>query len=63
MREGVLEEDPPLLRSGDVITLERCETLVMLSGRVYEEGTYQLLESDRLEDLLATYGGGGALFC
>ncbi len=62
MREGVLEEDP-LLRSGDVITLERCETLVMLSGRVYEEGTYQLLESDRLEDLLATYGGGGALFC
>ncbi|MGD9926676.1 MAG: SLBB domain-containing protein [Sphaerochaeta sp.] len=57
MREGVLEEDP-LLRSGDVITLERCETLVMLSGRVYEEGTYQLLESDRLEDLLTTYGGG-----
>nr|WP_321308052.1 SLBB domain-containing protein [uncultured Sphaerochaeta sp.] len=57
MRDGVLEEDP-LLRSGDVITLERCETLVMLSGRVYEEGTYQLLESDRLEDLLTTYGGG-----
>ncbi len=57
MREGILEQDP-LLRSGDVITLDRCETLVMLSGRVYEEGTYQLLQSDRLEDLLATYGGG-----
>ncbi|WP_319758303.1 SLBB domain-containing protein [uncultured Sphaerochaeta sp.] len=57
MREGVLEEDP-LLRSGDVITLERCETLVMLSGRVYKEGTYQILESDSLEDLLTMYGGG-----
>ncbi|RFU95285.1 sugar transporter [Sphaerochaeta halotolerans] len=57
LREGVLEQDP-LLRSGDVITLDRCEKLVMLSGRVYEQGSYQLLKSDRLEDLLTTYGGG-----
>ncbi|MGH0052713.1 MAG: SLBB domain-containing protein [Sphaerochaetaceae bacterium] len=57
MRDGLLEQDP-LLRSGDIITLERAETLVMLGGRVYEQGTYQLLESDRLQDLLTTYGGG-----
>ncbi|MGE4454057.1 MAG: polysaccharide biosynthesis/export family protein [Sphaerochaeta sp.] len=57
MREGDLQQDP-LLRSGDVITLKRAETLVMLGGKVYKSGTYQLLESDRLSDLLTSYGGG-----
>lgn len=57
LRKGDLREDP-LLKSGDVIRLERAQRMVTLGGNVYQEGTYQLLEDEHLSLLISYYGGG-----
>jgi protein involved in polysaccharide export with SLBB domain len=57
MREGALDQDP-LLKSGDVVTIPKARKLVVLSGNVYAPGTFQLLEGDTLQDLVASYGKG-----
>lgn len=48
----------PLLKSGDVITLQKAKRIVTLSGDVYKPGVYQLLDSDNLNTVLNTYAGG-----
>ena len=57
LRQGALEEDP-LLCSGDVITLSRADKLIILGGRVYEPGTFQLTRGDSLSTLITSYGKG-----
>ncbi len=57
LRKGVLDEDP-LLKSGDVVTLQRATRMVQLGGNVYQKGTYQLSAEDDLGALLSSYGGG-----
>ncbi len=57
MRKGALDQDP-LLKSGDLITLKRADKMVVLAGQVYQGGTYQILPTEGLKDLLTNYGGG-----
>ncbi len=57
LREGALDQDP-LLASQDVVKLKRTPLLVMLGGNVYREGTYQLKEGEKLQQLITNYGGG-----
>lgn len=57
LRRGALDKDP-LLCSGDVITLTRAQRMIILGGRVYEAGTYQLLEHEGIADLITSYGKG-----
>ncbi|MHC1692802.1 MAG: polysaccharide biosynthesis/export family protein [Sphaerochaetaceae bacterium] len=57
MRDGDMTQNP-LMKAGDVVTLVRAERIVRLSGLVLRPGTYQMLASETLDDLLALYGGG-----
>ena len=56
-RSGDLSQDP-YLRPGDVITFNRIKRRVTLDGAVERPGTYQLLERENLQALIATYGNG-----
>ena len=50
--------DNPVLRPGDSVEFVRAERLVVLSGAVYNPGTYQVLAGQTVGDLINTYGGG-----
>jgi protein involved in polysaccharide export with SLBB domain len=56
-REGDLSEDP-YLRPDDVVTFNRVERRVTISGAVERPGTYQLLEGEAFKELVDVYGGG-----
>ena len=57
LRKGKLDQDP-LLESGDLISIPRANKVVVLSGNVYAQGTYQPKDDETLEDLISYYGGG-----
>ena len=56
-RYGDLRENP-YLRPGDVITVNRAERKISLSGSVERPGQYELLENENLKDLIEMYGQG-----
>jgi protein involved in polysaccharide export with SLBB domain len=56
-RMGDLTQDP-YLRPNDVITFNRVERRVTLSGAVERPGTYQLLQGETLKELIDNYGNG-----
>jgi protein involved in polysaccharide export with SLBB domain len=57
LRLGDMTQNP-YLRPNDVITFNRAERRVTLSGAVERPGTYQLLEGENFADLVDSYGGG-----
>jgi protein involved in polysaccharide export with SLBB domain len=57
LRHGNMTQNP-CLRPNDVVTFNRAERRVTLSGAVERPGTYQLLEGENLTDLVDSYGGG-----
>lgn len=56
-RLGELENNP-YLRPDDVITINRSERKVSISGAVERPGTYQLLKGENIKELVEYYGGG-----
>jgi protein involved in polysaccharide export with SLBB domain len=48
----------PYLRPNDVVTFNRVERRVTVSGAVERPGTYQLLQGENLKDLVDSYGNG-----
>ncbi len=48
----------PRLRPGDVITLNRKDRAVTISGAVNDSGTYQILEGENLSALISDYAKG-----
>jgi protein involved in polysaccharide export with SLBB domain len=48
----------PYVRPGDIITVPRAERQVNISGSVYRPGTYTLLPTDTLTDLIERYAEG-----
>jgi protein involved in polysaccharide export with SLBB domain len=48
----------PYLRPNDVVSFNRVERRVMVSGAVERPGTYQLLEGENLRELVDGYGNG-----
>jgi protein involved in polysaccharide export with SLBB domain len=56
-REGDLSQDP-YMRPGDVITVNRVERAVSVSGAVERPGNYQLLAGEGLGDAVLRYGKG-----
>ncbi|MDR1318822.1 MAG: SLBB domain-containing protein [Treponema sp.] len=56
-RDGELSQDP-YLRPGDVITINRLERAVTITGAVERPGTYQLKENENLRELVEKYGNG-----
>jgi polysaccharide biosynthesis/export protein len=56
-RLGDLSQDP-YVRPGDIITINRLERKVTITGAVERPGTYQLLKGENLEQLVNYYGGG-----
>ena len=56
-RFGDLSQDP-YVRPGDVITINRLERKVTITGAVERPGTYELLKGENLEQLVNYYGGG-----
>jgi protein involved in polysaccharide export with SLBB domain len=59
-RLGALDQDP-YLRPGDVITFNRINRKVAISGAVERPGTYQLLENENLKELIEVYANGFAV--
>lgn len=57
LKEGDLTQNP-LLKSGDVVIISKASRIVTISGEVYKPGTYQLLNGENLNDLIADYAGG-----
>ena len=57
IRYGDMKEDP-YLRPGDVVTVNRVERKISLSGSVERPGRYELLENENLKDLIEMYGHG-----
>lgn len=57
LRAGDLKQDP-YLRPGDVVTVQRSDRKVMISGGVERPGIYDLLPGDNLKNLVNIYGGG-----
>jgi protein involved in polysaccharide export with SLBB domain len=57
LRMGDMKENP-YLRPNDVITFNRAERRVSISGAVERPGTYQLLQGENFKDLVDLYGGG-----
>jgi protein involved in polysaccharide export with SLBB domain len=57
LRMGDMRENP-YLRPNDVITFNRAERRVAISGAVERPGTYQLLPEENLKELIDMYGGG-----
>jgi protein involved in polysaccharide export with SLBB domain len=56
-RLGDMSQDP-YLRPNDVVTFNRAERRVTLSGAVERPGTYQPLQGENLKELIDVYGGG-----
>ena len=56
-RLGDMSQDP-FLRPGDVVTFNRINRSVTLSGDVERPGTYQLLDGENLRQLIEFYGNG-----
>ncbi|MCK9169591.1 MAG: SLBB domain-containing protein [Treponema sp.] len=56
-RFGDLSQDP-YVRPGDIITINRLERKVTVSGAVERPGTYELLKGENLTQLVNYYGGG-----
>jgi protein involved in polysaccharide export with SLBB domain len=56
-RMGDLSQDP-YLRPNDVITFNRIERRVTVTGAVERPGTYQMLQGENLKDLIEVYGDG-----
>jgi protein involved in polysaccharide export with SLBB domain len=48
----------PYLRPDDVVTFNRIDRVVSLSGQVERPGTYQLLKEENLRELIDIYGSG-----
>jgi protein involved in polysaccharide export with SLBB domain len=57
MRMGDMSQDP-YLRPNDVVTFNRFERQITVSGEVERPGTYQLLEGENLRELINRYGSG-----
>jgi len=57
LREGDLEQDP-LLKTGDVVTLLPNDTTITVLGEVKREGTYQVIGSKVLIDVIKDYAKG-----
>ena len=56
-RFGDMSQDP-YLKDGDIITLERVNRRVSISGAVERPGTYELKKGENLRTLIEYYGGG-----
>ena len=56
-RFGDLSQDP-YLRPGDIITFNRANRVVTINGAVERPGVYQILEGEKLKDLIETYANG-----
>jgi protein involved in polysaccharide export with SLBB domain len=56
-RKSDLSQDP-ILRAGDIVTVGKAERQVSLSGEVRRSGTYRLLPSEGLKELVGGYGDG-----
>lgn len=56
-RDGDLSQNP-YLRPGDVITLNRINRVVNISGAVERPGNYELMKGENLKDLITYYGHG-----
>lgn len=56
-RFGDLSQDP-LVRPGDIVTLNRVQRVVTIEGAVERPGVYQLLEGEGLYNLVSIYGNG-----
>jgi polysaccharide export outer membrane protein len=56
-RYGDLENDP-FLKPGDVVTVRKASRQVSIAGEVMRPGTYQLLESEGIQELIQIYGDG-----
>jgi protein involved in polysaccharide export with SLBB domain len=54
---GDLSQDP-YLRPHDVVTFNRAQRLVTVSGAVERPGTYEMLPEEQLKDLIDRYGRG-----
>jgi len=48
----------PYLRPGDVVTFNRVNRIVTVSGAVERPGTYQLMDGENIRELIEFYGGG-----
>jgi protein involved in polysaccharide export with SLBB domain len=57
LREGDLSQNP-LVRAGDVVTIERAKQIITLAGEVARPGVYQLLPGEGLSELINRYGNG-----
>lgn len=56
-RDGDLSQNP-YIRPGDVITIQRMERKVAVTGEVERPGTYELTEGENLKELIEYYGNG-----
>lgn len=56
-RLGLSGEDP-FVKPGDTIVLSRSERKVQIVGEVHRPGTYDLVASEQLRELVEFYGGG-----
>ena len=52
------QSQDPYVKDGDVITVERSDRKVSITGSVERPGTYELLERENLKTLIDYYGGG-----
>ena len=57
LREGELDQDP-LLKTGDIVTLLPSDTTITVVGEVKREGTYQVIDSKVLVDVIKNYAKG-----
>jgi protein involved in polysaccharide export with SLBB domain len=57
LRDGDLTQDP-FVRPDDVITVNRLERNVTITGAVERPGTYQILRGENLQDIIVKYGHG-----
>ena len=56
-RFGELEQNP-YIRSGEIITIQRMERKVTISGSVERPGTYELMKGENIKELIEYYGSG-----
>lgn len=56
-RDGDFKNNP-YVRPGDVVSVERIERKVSISGAVERPGTYELLNGENLKELINLYAGG-----
>ena len=56
-RFGDMEHNP-YIRPGEIVTVNRIDRKVTISGAVERPGTYELLKGENLRDLIEYYGNG-----